>query len=125
MIKKLPILFICFLSSCQNTNLFDLDLASAPKIAKESLFGFDIKVDQAFIDSKQFSFMKLTLNKRASILSLSEYLTKGDLIVIESTCPVGTTNQVCHWLSDLRKDLKFPHIHGADADINISHSPER
>ena len=62
---------------------------------------------------------------KEAIESLSEYLTKGDLIVIESTCPVGTTNQVCHWLSDLRKDLKFPHIYGADADINISHSPER
>lgn len=92
MIKKLPILFVCFLSSCQNTNLFDLDLASAPRIAKESLFGFDIKVDQAFIDSKQFSFMKLTLNKRASILSLSDIASDGTYRWVSNDGAIFLTN---------------------------------
>lgn len=92
MIKKLPIVFIFFLSSCQNTNLFELDLASAPKIAKEILFGNDIKIDQAFIDSKQFSFMKLTLNKQASILSLSDIASDGTYRWVSNDGAVFLTN---------------------------------
>jgi len=92
MIKKLPIVFIFFLSSCQNTNLFELDLASAPKIAKETLFGNDIKIDQAFIDSKQFSFMKLTLNKQASILSLSDIASDGTYRWVSNDGAVFLTN---------------------------------
>ena len=56
---------------------------------------------------------------------LSGVLKKGDLIVIESTVPVGTTETVSVRLSDLCPGLTFPHEASADADIRIAHSPER
>ena len=62
---------------------------------------------------------------KEAIRSLSHHLLKGNLIVIESTCPVGTSEQASKWLSKLRKDLKFPHVFGEKADVNIAHSPER
>jgi len=61
----------------------------------------------------------------AAVRSLADVLKKGDLVIIESTCPVGTTEMASVWLADARPDLTFPHNVGDAADINISHSPER
>ena len=52
-------------------------------------------------------------------------IKKGDLIVLESTSPVGTTEQVAQWLADSRPDLTFPQTHGVESDIRIAHCPER
>ena len=60
----------------------------------------------------------------AAIKSLKAILKKGDLIVIESTVPVGTSLSVSKLLSDLCPSLSFPH-QSEKADINIAHSPER
>jgi UDP-N-acetyl-D-mannosaminuronic acid dehydrogenase len=62
---------------------------------------------------------------KAAVESLAPVLKKGDLVVIESTCPVGTTDSASHWLSESRPDLSFPHAAGDSADINVAHSPER
>lgn len=52
-------------------------------------------------------------------------LKKGDLIILESTCPVGTTEQISKFLSSLRKDLSFPHNSNKNSEINIAYCPER
>ncbi len=57
--------------------------------------------------------------------SLKGVLKKGDLMVVESTVPVGTTEALSIKLSKLCPGLTFPHEAGADADIRIAHSPER
>ncbi|HJN22432.1 MAG TPA: UDP-N-acetyl-D-mannosamine dehydrogenase [Rhodospirillales bacterium] len=62
---------------------------------------------------------------RAAAESLSPVLKKGDLIIIESTSPVGTTEAVSEWLAGQRADLAFPHQAGYEADVRIAHSPER
>jgi len=61
----------------------------------------------------------------AAVRSLASVIKKGDLVIIESTCPVGTTEMASSWLADARADLTFPHDAGDEADVNISHSPER
>jgi len=61
----------------------------------------------------------------AAVRSLADVLKKGDLVIIESTCPVGTTDRACAWLAEARPDLSFPHQAGDAADVNVSHSPER
>ncbi len=61
----------------------------------------------------------------AAVRALATVLTPGNLMVIESTCPVGTTMAACGWLADLRPDLGFPHVAGEGADIRVAHSPER
>jgi len=60
----------------------------------------------------------------AAAESLAPVLKAGDLIVVESTVPVGTTRAVSERLSELCPGLSFPH-HSEDADIHIAHSPER
>lgn len=61
----------------------------------------------------------------AAARAVAPYLKKGDLIILESTCPVGTTEKLTQWLSDARPDLGFPTEHSIDADINVAYCPER
>ena len=60
-----------------------------------------------------------------ALVSISTVLKQGDLVVLESTVPLGTTRRLSKKLAKLRPDLKFPHYYGNKADINIAHCPER
>lgn len=62
---------------------------------------------------------------KAATESIAPVLKRGDLVVLESTSPVGTTDQMAGWLSGLRPDLSFPPQAGAQADIQIAYCPER
>lgn len=57
--------------------------------------------------------------------SIAPVLKKGDLIVLESTSPVGATEQMAAWLAEARPDLTFPQTHGEASDIRVAHCPER
>lgn len=57
--------------------------------------------------------------------SIASVLKKGDLVILESTSPVGATEQMAIWLAEARVDLTFPQTHGEDSDIRIAHCPER
>ncbi len=57
--------------------------------------------------------------------SIAPVLKKGDLVILESTSPVGTTEKLSQWLGELRDDLTFPHDSGEDSDIRVAHCPER
>lgn len=60
----------------------------------------------------------------AASLSIANVLKPGDLIILESTSPVGTTRHISELLSTQRKDLKFPHAFEV-SDIHIAYCPER
>ena len=62
---------------------------------------------------------------RAAVDNLAPVLGKGDLVVVESTCPVGTTERVCEWLASSRPDLTFPHSAGEASDIRVAYCAER
>ena len=57
--------------------------------------------------------------------SIAPLLKPGDLIVLESTSPVGTTRELSRLLASLRPDLSFPHDNGDAADIRMAYCPER
>lgn len=57
--------------------------------------------------------------------AIAPVLKKGNLVVLESTSPVGATEDLANWLAELRPDLSFPHQIGASADISIAYCPER
>ena len=57
--------------------------------------------------------------------SIAQVLKKGDLVVLESTSPVGTTEMMAEWLAEERADLTFPQNHGDGSDIRIAYCPER
>ncbi|WP_318484235.1 UDP-N-acetyl-D-mannosamine dehydrogenase [Photobacterium leiognathi] len=61
----------------------------------------------------------------AASKAIAPVLKKGDLVVLESTSPVGATEQMAAWLSEARSDLTFPQTHGDNADVNVAHCPER
>ena len=64
---------------------------------------------------------------RAAAESIASVLKKGDIVILESTSPVGTTEQMLLWLVEARPDLSFPVV-GAisdDIDIHIAYCPER
>jgi UDP-N-acetyl-D-mannosaminuronic acid dehydrogenase len=61
----------------------------------------------------------------AAAKAIAPVLKKGDLVILESTSPVGATEQMADWLAEERCDLSFPKTHGVDSDIRISHCPER
>lgn len=61
----------------------------------------------------------------AAAHSIAPVLRKGNLVILESTSPVGTTEQLAHWLAEARPDLSFPQQVGEEADVQIAYCPER
>lgn len=57
--------------------------------------------------------------------NIAPFLKPSNVIILESTSPVGTTEEIAKQLADLRKDLKFPHEHPTEQDIFIAYCPER
>jgi len=56
---------------------------------------------------------------------VASVLKHGDLVVLESTSPVGATEQMAKWMADVRGDLTFSHQAGDAADVHVAHCPER
>lgn len=70
----------------------------------------------------------LSYIKRASE-AIAPVLKKGDLVILESTSPVGATEQMAVWLAAARPDLTFPGPESSytdtNIDVNVAHCPER
>ena len=62
---------------------------------------------------------------RAALENIAPVIRKGNLIILESTSPVGTTDKISAWLAELRPDLVMPHQDPDKADVFIAHCPER
>lgn len=84
---------------------------------------FIIAVPTPFTDDRKpdLSFLQSATEAIAPVLK------KGNLVVVESTVPVGATRQVGNWLKAARPDLVFPDPDAPETahDICIAHSPER
>jgi UDP-N-acetyl-D-mannosaminuronic acid dehydrogenase len=68
----------------------------------------------------------------AAARAIAPLLEKGNLVVLESTSPVGATEKMAAWLSEERPELIFPqHLSTKDqennvkSDIFVAHCPER
>lgn len=59
------------------------------------------------------------------IRAIAPVLAKGNLIILESTVPVGTTEYFANKLAEARSDLTFPQQAGDNSDIRIAYCPER
>lgn len=62
---------------------------------------------------------------KAAAEQIAPKLSSGNIVVLESTSPPGTTEKVCRWIGALRPDLRMPHDGEAVADVFIAHCPER
>lgn len=56
---------------------------------------------------------------------IAPVLARGNLVILESTSPIGTTEKMADWLAEARPDLSFPQHAGENSDIRIAHCPER
>lgn len=63
----------------------------------------------------------------AAVRSIAPVLKQGDLVILESTSPVGTTEDVAQWLSEERPDLVPPpfNVQNPVLNINLAYCPER
>ena len=57
--------------------------------------------------------------------TIAPVLKVGDLVILESTSPVGTTDAVRDLIAEMRPDLKVPKAGNGTADIAIAYCPER
>ena len=61
----------------------------------------------------------------AAVESIAPVLAKGNLVILESTSPVGTTDNMSRKFAAMRPDLIFPHQDAETPDINIAYCAER
>lgn len=82
---------------------------------------FLIAVPTPFTDGHKpdLSYIEAAANAIAPVLA------KGNLVILESTSPVGTTEKLAEWLAVARPDLTFPQQKQESADIQIAYCPER
>ncbi|NCP11191.1 MAG: UDP-N-acetyl-D-mannosamine dehydrogenase [Sphingomonadales bacterium] len=57
--------------------------------------------------------------------TIAPVLAPGNLVILESTSPVGTTEQVCAAIAKARPDLAVPGHCDGNADIFVAYCPER
>jgi len=61
----------------------------------------------------------------AAATEVAGVLKKSDTIILESTCPVGTTEAMRDLIAGLRPDLKLPGQTAETPDVSIAYCPER
>lgn len=63
----------------------------------------------------------------SAVRAIAQLLEKGNVIILESTVPVGTTEKILDFIHAFRPDLNLPKFNddGIDSDISVAHCPER
>jgi len=82
---------------------------------------FIIAVPTPFMGNKKPDLAFIEAATRA----IAPQLNPGNLVILESTSPVGTTEKVAHWLAQSRPDLSFPGSIDVAPDIHLAYCPER
>ena len=62
---------------------------------------------------------------RAAVEQIAPKLRGGEVVILESTSPPGTSLLMSQWLAELRPDLHLPHLADAVPDVHVAHCPER
>jgi UDP-N-acetyl-D-mannosaminuronic acid dehydrogenase len=57
--------------------------------------------------------------------AIAPQLQRDNLVILESTSPVGATEKLAAWLSATRPDLNFPINSRSAAEVNLAYCPER
>jgi len=59
--------------------------------------------------------------------AIAPVLERGNVVILESTSPVGATEKMLEWMQAVRLDLVFPQFgeEGGEVDVSVAHCPER
>ena len=102
-------------SSVQNGNLsasIHVEKADIFIIAVPTPFKDNHKPDLSYIES--------------AAKSIAPFLENGNLVILESTSPVGTTEKIREWIREVRPNLLFPEgDNNILSDVSIAYCPER
>ena len=102
-------------SSVQNGNLsasIHVEKADIFIIAVPTPFKDNHKPDLSYIES--------------AAKSIAPFLESGNLVILESTSPVGTTEKIREWIKEVRPNLLFPEgDNNILSDVSIAYCPER
>lgn len=107
----------------------DLDALLADAVASKKLCAaiepaqadaFIIAVPTPFLSDKTADLKYVEAATRA----IARVLKSGDLVILESTSPVGTTAKICGWIEDERPDLVAP-TEDKCGDFHAAYCPER
>lgn len=90
-------------------------------LTPEPADAFIVAVPTPFMDGKKPDLKYI----HAAAKAIAPVLQKNNLVILESTSPVGATEQLAAWLAEERPDLTFPQQAGEQADICVAHCPER
>jgi UDP-N-acetyl-D-mannosaminuronic acid dehydrogenase len=90
-------------------------------LTPEAADAFMIAVPTPFDDQQNPDLRYVEQASRA----IAPVLRPGNLVILESTSPVGATHKMSEWLAEARPDLTFPHVVGETSDIRIAYCPER
>jgi len=85
--------------------------ADAFLIAVPTPFKGDHEPDLAYVES--------------AARAVAEVLEPGNIVILESTSPVGTTEKMVGWISLARPDLRIAGKHEGEVDIHVAYCPER
>ena len=85
---------------------------------------FIVAVPTPFQDIEGHHWPDVSYIERAA-RAIAPVLKPGNLVILESTSPVGTTERMCGWMAEERPDLTFPTQKGETSDIRVAHCPER
>ena len=102
-------------SSVQNGNLsasIHAEKADIFIIAVPTPFKDNHKPDLSYIES--------------AAKSIAPFLENGNLVILESTSPVGATEKIREWIREVRPNLLFPEgDNNILSDVSIAYCPER
>lgn len=62
---------------------------------------------------------------QSAAVMIAPLLRKGNLVILESTSPVGTTEKFVEWFRQVRPDITMPTVDGQEGDIFLAYCPER
>ncbi len=94
-------------------------LRASTEIAPADVFVIAVPTPFADDHAPDISYVLQAARTIATVLKV------GDTVILESTSPVGTTEQVRDLLAKLRPDLRVPGRTGEQADVAIAYCPER
>ena len=84
---------------------------------------FIVAVPTPFID--EISHKPDLKYLKAAFTEISRVLKRGDLVIIESTSPVGTTNEMYKFVADKRPDLGLIDFSSESNGVHFAYCPER
>ena len=60
-----------------------------------------------------------------AVRAIAPQLQRGNLVILESTSPVGASEKLAFWLAEERPELAFPLSGRRDCDVHVAYCPER